>query len=128
MSSVTRSGWAFAFALLLLVSAATAQDWPQWRGPNRDAKAGNFNAPQTWPAELTQKWKVAVGDGVSTPAVVGDRIFVHARQGEDEIVRCLNADTGEEIWKKISMRPSRRADRHPGSPARGARPPWLPER
>jgi outer membrane protein assembly factor BamB len=48
---------------------------------------------------LTQKWKVAVGDGVSTPAVVGDRIFVHARQGEDEIVRCLNADTGEEIWK-----------------------------
>ena len=59
MSSVTHSGWALAFALLPLVNAA-AQDWPQWRGPNRDAKANNFNAPQDWPAELTQKWKVTV--------------------------------------------------------------------
>jgi hypothetical protein len=95
MSSVTRSGWAFAFALLWLVSAATAQDWPQWRGPNRDAKAGNFNAPQTWPAELTQKWKVTVGDGVSTPAVVGDRVFVFTREGDNEVIRGLNAATGD---------------------------------
>ena len=53
------------------VTSALAQDWPQWRGPNRDAKAADFKAPKTWPKELTQKWKVTVGDGVATPALVG---------------------------------------------------------
>src|SRR5439155_4685634 len=46
---------------------AWAQDWPQWRGPDRDGKASAFTAPKTWPKELTQKWKVTVGDGVATP-------------------------------------------------------------
>ena len=55
---------------------ATAQDWPQWRGPNRDARATDFKPPATWPKELTQKWKVTVGEGVSTPALVGDKLFV----------------------------------------------------
>jgi outer membrane protein assembly factor BamB len=99
MRSVTRSGWAFALALVPLVSTAGAQDWPQWRGPNRDAKATSFNAPETWPAELTQKWKVTVGDGVSTPAVVQDRVFVFTRQDDNEVIRCLDAASGEQIWQ-----------------------------
>ena len=40
-----------------------AADWPQWRGPNRDGKLSDFKAPATWPAQLTQKWKAAVGAG-----------------------------------------------------------------
>jgi outer membrane protein assembly factor BamB len=99
MRNVTRSGWAIALALVPLVSTAAAQDWPQWRGPNRDAKAASFNAPETWPAELTQKWKVTVGNGVSTPAVVGERVFVFARQEGNEVIRCLNATTGDQIWQ-----------------------------
>ena len=50
-----------------------AQDWPQWRGPNRDAKATGFKAPKAWPKELTQKWKVTVGEGVASPALVCDK-------------------------------------------------------
>ena len=38
-----------------------AADWPQWRGPNRDGKAAGFSAPETWPKQLVQKWKVTVG-------------------------------------------------------------------
>ena len=57
---------------LLIAAAARSQDWPQWRGPNRDAKVTGFTAPATWPKELTEKWKVAVGDGVATPALVGE--------------------------------------------------------
>ncbi len=48
-------------ALLLSTNGVGAQDWPQWRGPNRDAKATGFKAPKSWPKELTQKWKVTVG-------------------------------------------------------------------
>ena len=86
-------------ALALAATCAQAQDWPQWRGPNRDAKAGDFKAPKTWPKELAQKWKVAVGEGVSTPALVGDKVYVFSRQEGNEITRCLDAATGKELWQ-----------------------------
>ena len=79
-------------------SRALAQDWPQWRGPERDARATGFQVPSAWPKELSQKWKVEVGDGVATPALVGDRLFVFSRQGGDEVLRCLEADSGKEVW------------------------------
>src|SRR5579884_1936438 len=75
-----------------------AADWPQWRGPNRDARATDFKAPETWPKELNQKWKTTVGTGDATPALVGDRVYVFARQGGDEVTWCLNAADGKEVW------------------------------
>jgi outer membrane protein assembly factor BamB len=76
-----------------------AGDWPQWRGENRDGKVTGFTAPAAWPKELMQKWKVTVGEGVATPALVGDKLFVFSWQGGQEILRCLEADTGKDIWK-----------------------------
>ena len=90
------------FSIVVVVfsaSLAWAQDWPQWRGANRDAKASGFVAPATWPPQLTEKWKVAVGDGVATPAVVGDKVYVFTRQEDNEVVRCLDAGTGKEVWQ-----------------------------
>src|SRR5262245_6651211 len=86
--------------VLLLAIGALAQDWPQWRGPNRDGRATGFTAPAAWPKELTQKWKVSVGDGVATPALVGDKLFVFSMQGGNEVIRCLEADTGKEVWQE----------------------------
>jgi outer membrane protein assembly factor BamB len=88
---------------------APAQDWPQYLGENRAAKA-SFSAPKTWPKELTQKWKVTVGDGVATPALVGDRLYVFSRQEGGEVLRCLDAATGKEIWKadKFDVLPAER--------------------
>ncbi len=80
------------------VSRASGQDWPQWRGANRDAKATGFTPPKTWPKELTQKWKITVGSGDATPALVGDRLYVFTRQEGDEVVSCLDASTGKEVW------------------------------
>jgi hypothetical protein len=57
------------FALALAGSHAAAQDWPQWRGPNRDAKAANFTAPIIWPKAFVLKWKVTVGEGVLPPSL-----------------------------------------------------------
>lgn len=87
---------------LLLVHATVvrAQDWPQWRGVDRDGKATGFTAPETWPKELKQEWKVEVGDGVATPAFADGKLFVFTRQGANEILRCLDAATGKALWEQ----------------------------
>lgn len=88
------------FTVAVLSSGALwAQDWPQWRGPNRDGKAAGFKAPATWPKELTQKWKATVGSGDATPALVGDKLYVFAREDNNEVLRCLNAADGKELWQ-----------------------------
>ena len=69
------------FLLAFVPIAAWSADWPQWRGPNRDGKAVAFDAPKTWPKELTKKWSVSVGDGVASPALVGDKLYVFSWQG-----------------------------------------------
>jgi outer membrane protein assembly factor BamB len=76
-----------------------SQDWPQWRGTGRDSKVTGFKAPSSWPAQLKQEWKVAVGFGDATPALIGNKIYLNTRQGADEVVLCLDALTGKELWK-----------------------------
>ena len=102
--------------ILIITGWVFTQDWPQWRGPNRDGKVKGFTALQKWPKELTQRWRTTVGLGDSTPALVGDKFYVFARQGEEEVTLCLNASNGREIWKDkykaqaVTGPPSR----HPG--------------
>ncbi len=78
--------------------AAPGQDWPQWRGANRDGKAEGFTPPKTWPKELTKKWSVTVGTGDATPALVGDKLYVFTRQEGNEVISCLDAANGKELW------------------------------
>jgi outer membrane protein assembly factor BamB len=89
---------------LLLCSAflsvtAAAQDWPQWRGPNRDGKVTGVAVPQTWPKTLKEEWRVPVGIGHASPVVANGRIYVFTRQGEEEVLLCLDAITGKQIWR-----------------------------
>jgi outer membrane protein assembly factor BamB len=86
-------------ALLLGTAPAGAQDWPQWRGPNRDNKVAGFTEPKNWPTELTKKWQVAVGIGEASPLLVGDRVYTFGRQGDEEVIHCLDAGSGKELWK-----------------------------
>jgi outer membrane protein assembly factor BamB len=100
MRSTSRSiGVVMACFVLISMGRVLAQDWPQWRGPNRDGKVTGFTVPQTWPKALTPKWKTTVGLGDGTPALVGDKLYVLARQGEQEVMLCLNAVDGKEIWQ-----------------------------
>jgi outer membrane protein assembly factor BamB len=85
--------------MLLCASGALAQDWPQWRGPNRDNKVSGFTEPKAWPKELTKKWSTKVGDGDASPVLVGDKLYVFTREGKEEVIRCLDAANGEEKWK-----------------------------
>jgi outer membrane protein assembly factor BamB len=86
--------------LTVSVGCLAAQDWPQWRGPNRDNHLVGFTPPKTWPKELTKKWSIAVGRGESSPVLVGDKVYVFSRQGGDEVTRCLDAASGKEVWKE----------------------------
>lgn len=79
---------------------ASAQDWPQWRGPNSDNHVAGFAEPKTWPKALTKKWTVNVGIGESSPVLVGDKVYTFGRQGGDEVTMCLDANSGKEIWKE----------------------------
>jgi outer membrane protein assembly factor BamB len=104
--------------ILILISATCifAQDWPQWRGTNRDAKVTGFVMSEKLPMELTQAWKITVGTGDATPALVGDKLYVFARQADNEITLCLNASDGKELWRNQYTAPavSGAASRHPG--------------
>jgi outer membrane protein assembly factor BamB len=85
--------------LTTLAPVAAAQDWPQWRGPNRDGAVASFSNPISWPEELSQQWRLDVGLGYATPLLVGDRIYMYTRQDEDEVIMALNAGSGEVIWR-----------------------------
>src|SRR5512143_2210015 len=91
----------FAVAAILLVSQlpASAQDWNQWRGPNRDGVAPAFTAPKAWPASLTPVWKVRVGLGHASPVVLAGKVYVHTRQEEREVVSCFDVNTGKLLWQ-----------------------------
>jgi outer membrane protein assembly factor BamB len=92
----------FPFVVILLLSASSisAQDWPQWRGPQRDGVALGAALPQTWPPNLAQQWKVEIGMGHSSPIVSAGKIFIHARKDENETVYCLNVADGKIVWQK----------------------------
>ena len=103
----------------LLTAVVSAQDWPQWRGPNRDGAVAAFREPRVWPQSLKQAWKVPVGAGYATPLLVGDRIFVFTRQGEDEVMTALAAGSGRVIWRSaypVPFTPMRAAARHGAGP------------
>lgn len=105
MDGMTRTRWdACAVVLLLLVpligrAQNSGADWPQFRGPNRDGSVASFTEPRSWPDRLTQKWSVSVGEGYATPLVIGDRIYMFTRQGTNEAMQALDANTGKSIWQ-----------------------------
>jgi len=81
--------------------AAPTSDWPQWRGPERNGISRETGLLKQWPtAGPKLLWQVNdIGDGFSTPAVVGTRIYVMSNRGmENEFVQALSTQDGKPIW------------------------------
>jgi outer membrane protein assembly factor BamB len=93
------TGLLLGSVLLLGIPSVHAQDWPQWRGPNRDNRVAGFIEPKEWPKELKKGWSTKVGLADSSPVLVGEKLFVFTREGGDEVIRCLKAGDGSEVWK-----------------------------
>ncbi len=90
-----------ALTIAWMTGSADAGDWPQWRGPARDGVSAETGLLKEWPAGGPPLvWQINhAGSGYSTPAVVGDRIFLLGNDGlDDEFVRSLAARDGKQIW------------------------------
>ena len=79
--------------------------WPGLLGPQRDGWAKQFKVPARWPKQLKKDWSVEVGTGYGTPLVAGQRVYQHARQGEEEVVWCFDLASGKQIWRKSYENP-----------------------
>src|SRR5205085_11139099 len=114
---------------VLMVSAAAAvaqnspQDYPQWRGQNRDGAASAFAEPKAWPDKLTRRWKISVGEGYATPIVVGETVYSFTRRDGNEVLMALDAATGKIVWQTAYPAPYKAAD---AAAAHGAGPKATP--
>ncbi len=95
-----------AWMVLLVTMAASAADWPQWRGPNRDGVSTEADWSVDWPADGPKRlWTTSIGKGTSSVAVVANRVYTQGRvpgpgaqPSQREAAICLDADTGKILW------------------------------
>jgi outer membrane protein assembly factor BamB len=84
--------------LTVAIQLTAADNWPQWRGPNRDGAAPSFRGPAAWPEKLQTKWKITVGEGHSSPIFGEGKIFQFARLNGLETLSAIDPATGKMIW------------------------------
>lgn len=87
-----------------LAQLSHAEDWPQWRGVNRDAVLDNTKLVESFSGDtLARLWSVPIGAGYSGPTVADGRVYVTDRGPADspsdvERVLCFSAKDGSLIW------------------------------
>lgn len=92
--------WLLLALALCGTASASAADWPQWMGPARNGASPETGLLTQWPTGGPKVlWKVPGGDGYSSLAVAGGKVFTLVMRGEDELVLALDAATGKELWK-----------------------------
>ncbi len=86
----------FLGATTIVSAANEADDWTQWRGPN----GTGISAETKWSAQGSELWSKSVGLGYSSVVVSGDRLYTigYVEDRKEDVIICLNAKTGEEIW------------------------------
>ncbi len=85
----------------LFALSARADDWPQWRGPQRDGRSAETGLLKEWPKDGPKLiWQVKdLGGGYSTPSVAGGRLYVLAdKERQDEFVHARDAKDGRPLW------------------------------
>lgn len=100
---------AIAFAVAMSLASfpiVSGEDWPIWRGPNRDGISPEENLQIEWPlAGPSIAWKANVGTGFSSIVVSAGRAFTIGNRDNTDTVYCLDADTGEVRWKHSYQSP-----------------------
>ncbi|SFJ06723.1 PQQ-like domain-containing protein [Planctomicrobium piriforme] len=79
-------------------------DWPCFLGPQHDGTSTETGLLESWPKEGPPLlWQKKVGTGYSAPSVLGRRLVLHHRLGNEEIVECMDAVSGETLWKHADV-------------------------
>ncbi|MBN9521437.1 PQQ-binding-like beta-propeller repeat protein, partial [bacterium] len=97
-----------------------ADDWPQWRGPDRTGVSKETGLLKEWPKDGPPlRWKLTdIGPGYSAPAVAGGKVFIQTTAGQDEFALALDEATGKQLWKTpIGSVGKNRGPDYPGSRA-----------
>ena len=96
----TRVACVLPVALLLVSSAAIADDWTNWRGPQRNGVSGETGLPDSFDDVLWMKEDVSCR---STPIVMNGKVYIISRVGEgaeeQERVVCMDAKSGDIVWE-----------------------------
>ena len=96
--------WAFAtLCLATLVSPASADNWPRFRGPNGAGIAKDKDIPVEWSANNGVLWKAAIpGEGHSSPVVWGNHIFLQSASSDakERLLVCVSAADGQVLWTR----------------------------
>ncbi|MBW3541666.1 MAG: PQQ-like beta-propeller repeat protein, partial [Planctomycetes bacterium] len=76
-----------------------ADDWPRFRGPLGDGIVRGVTLEADWDARPPEEaWRIPIGPGWSSFAVVGDLAFTQEQRGPDECIVCYDLETGSELW------------------------------
>ena len=110
-------------ATLLAVPAHAGQnDWPWWRGPDRNGHANpNQKLPAGLNAEQDTLWVTTIpGKGHGSPIVVGERLYLVTAEGkaQTQSLLCLDRKTGKPVWSKVVHKGSFPKKINPSSNAR----------
>ncbi len=99
-AAIARSLLAQAIAALALSASASGQDWPQFRGPQRDGVYPDRATVEPFPPEGPELvWERSVGAGFSAPSVAAGTLVLFHRLGNEEVVEALQAEDGKPLWK-----------------------------
>ncbi|HEX5702562.1 MAG TPA: PQQ-binding-like beta-propeller repeat protein [Pyrinomonadaceae bacterium] len=93
----------FAIAIVLLsITFASAENWPQWRGPLLNGISTEKNLPLKWTVEENVAWKLAMPEwSGSTPIIWRDRIFLNVAERDELYLWCVDRTKGTMLWKKL---------------------------
>src|SRR5947209_4724110 len=89
------------FALLCLAGVASAENWPQFRGPTGQGTSTETGVPVQWSATSNVAWRADIsGEGWSSPIVWDNRVFLTAARdgGTSCHVLGIDRDTGKVLW------------------------------
>ena len=103
---------------LAFTSVTQADDWGQWRGPERTGISMETGLLQTWPANGPPlRWKATdIGTGYSSPSVVRGRVFLQTTHDNDEFALALDEKTGARVWEvPIGKVGKNRGPQYPGT-------------
>ena len=97
---VAQAGDALATLPAAPVAMETEAEWPGFRGPDRDGIIRGVQIETDWSASPpVELWRRPIGPGWSSFAVHGDFLYTQEQRGDDEVVACYNATTGEPVWR-----------------------------
>jgi outer membrane protein assembly factor BamB len=84
----------------ILLLSASANDWPQWQGSDRNSISKETGLLKEWPKDGPPlAWKIkGLGGGDSAPSIASGQIFGMSNRGGDEIVWALSEKDGKELW------------------------------